>query len=568
MLRELNIKNIALIESLRIEFTRGLNALTGETGAGKSIVVDCVNLALGQRAAREMVRTGEEKGSVRALLDISEAPQAKAYLDGMQIDYDDDYAEISRELNQTGRSVCRINGCAVPLNTLREFSSLLVDLHGQQEHQKLMDAAWHRTYLDGFSGKAAEDAKRELRRAYETCAEARQTLRKLEDDGKTLAQKADILSMQFKEITAAKLKEGEDEELERQCRLYENSEKLAESMRTAYERLYLGGKHLSAQESIRRALDAVNAVADLDPSYAQLAAKIEEALYTVKDIGYEVQSIYEELSFDPEKLERMQDRLELIKKLKRKYGPELSDVIEFAQKARDELESLENIDARREEAAKICEEREKDLKARAEVLSGLRRSNAGALEKEVTQQLKDLGMERTRFEVRLCKTQSITPEGAEDVEFMISPNPGEPLKPLTAIASGGEISRFMLALKVILAQSDGIQTMIFDEIDTGISGRMAQVVGEKMSLLGRDRQVICVTHLAQIAALADTQYVVEKTVSGDRTTSAVTRLDEEGRVKELARLVGGADTAQSGAQYARSMLCGAQARVSELRGGK
>ena len=257
MLKELNIRNIALIDSLRIEFTRGLNALTGETGTGKSIVVDCVNLALGQRAAREMVRTGEEKGSVRALFDLSAAPQARAFLEEAQIDYDDDYAEISRELNQNGRSVCRINGCAVPLNTLKSFSQLLVDLHGQQEHQKLMDIAQHRVYLDGFAGVEATEALSALRSAYEKALEARRELKKLESDEKTLAQKADILSVQLKEIASAKLKEGEDEELERRCKLYENAERSNSSVRTAYERLYLGGKQLSAQESLRRALPGV-----------------------------------------------------------------------------------------------------------------------------------------------------------------------------------------------------------------------------------------------------------------------------------------------------------------------
>ena len=565
MLKELNIRNIALIDSLRIEFTRGLNALTGETGTGKSIVVDCVNLALGQRAAREMVRTGEEKGSVRALFDLSCAPQAKAFLDEAQIDYDDDYAEISRELSQNGRSVCRINGCAVPLNTLKSFSQLLVDLHGQQEHQKLMDTAQHRVYLDGFAGSGALEALIALKSAYEKALEARRALKKLESDEKTLAQKADILSMQLKEITSAKLKEGEDEELERRCKLYENAERLNSSMRTAYERLYLGGKQLSAQESLRRALDAVNAVAELDGQYAALASRIEELLYAVKDVGYEVQSIYEEMSFDPSELERMQDRLEVIKKLKRKYGPELADVMEFAQKAQSELESLENIESRREEARQESGRAEEALKERAKELSRIRQSAAGDLEKRVMEQLKDLGMERTRFEVRFSRRETIGPEGAEDVEFMISPNPGEPLRPLAQIASGGEISRFMLALKVILAASDGIQTMIFDEIDTGISGRMAQIVGEKMSVLGADRQVICVTHLAQIAALADTQFVVEKRVANEKTTSTVLRLDDEGRLKEIARLVGGADTLDSGLTHARRMLDSAKARTKELR---
>ncbi len=568
MLKELNIQSIALIDSLRIEFTRGLNALTGETGTGKSIVVDCMNLALGQRGGREMVRTGEEKGHVRALFDIGDCPQAKAFLDEMQIDYDDGYAEISREISVSGRGICRINGCVTPLGTLKAFSSLLVDLHGQQEHQKLMDAAFHRAYLDGFGGETIEKKRAEVGEAYALYKNACRELEQLSQDERLLNQKSDLLSMQVKEIGAAKLKEGEEEELKRKSTLFENSEKLSQSMRVAYERLYLGGKSLSAQESIKRAADAVAGIANLDQAYADLQGRLEELLYTVKDVGYEVQSIYEELSFDPQEAERVQDRLDLIKKLERKYGPELKDVIEYGNKAKAELDSLNRIDERREEAEKICGECKKELLSVSNELSALRRKAAEGLCRAVTEQLKDLGMERTRFEVRFTPLKEGREDGAEDVEFMISPNPGEPLRPLTEIASGGEISRFMLALKVILAENDGIETMIFDEIDTGISGRMAQTVGEKMALLGAEKQVICVTHLAQIAALADTQFAVEKRVEGERTVSTMKKLDEEGRLSEIARLVGGAEKDLSGTEHARSMLSGARARKTELRGKK
>ena len=568
MLKELNIHSIALINSLRIEFTRGLNALTGETGAGKSIVVDCMNLALGHRGGREMVRTGEEKGWVRALFDIGDSAQAKAFLDEMQIEYDDDYAEISREIGINGRGLCRINGCVVPLGTLKAFTSILVDLHGQQEHQKLMDPAFHRMYLDGFGGHKVEKKRNEVS---EACISYRQTLdelKQLNSDERLLAQKTDMLSMQVKEIADAKLREGEEEELKRKGVLYENSEKLSQSMRVAYERLYLGGKSLSAQESVKRAADAVAGIAELDPAYSDLYARLEELLYAVKDIGYEVQSIYEELSFDPQEAERVQDRLDLIRKLERKYGPELKDVIEYGKKAKDELDGLSRLDERRDAAERACFEKKKALEALGAELTQLRKDAAKDLCRAVSEQLRDLGMDRTRFEVRFTARNEVHQDGAEDVQFMISPNPGEPLRPLDQIASGGEISRFMLALKVILAENDGIETMIFDEIDTGISGRMAQVVGEKMALLGKEKQVICVTHLAQIAALADTQFAVEKRVEGERTLSTVRTLDDEGRLREIARLVGGAETDESGYEHARSMLSGAHARKTEIREAK
>lgn len=564
MLTELTIKNIALIDSLRIDFTRGLNALTGETGTGKSIVVDCVNLCLGHRGGREFVRSGEEKGSVHALFDLSCSPRAVDFLKEAQLESDDDYAEVVRELNSAGRSICRINGFVVPLNTLKEFTSLIVDLHGQQEHQRLMNPANHIGYLDSYAGKELLCQKEKTSNAYKRYLDFKHTLDHLKKEASALSQKYDLLNMQVKEISSAKLKKDEEDELERKSRIYENAEKLNDSIRIAYERVYLGGKNLSAQDSLKKASDALKNVSSIDESYSLLSSHLDDILCQVKDIGFELQSIYEDLSFDPEEAERVQDRLELIKRLKRKYGPEVLDVIEFGKKAKSELSTLENIDALLGEAQKNCDDAFRDLTAESEHLTTLRKQAAGKLESEIKEQLKDLGMQRTEFSISFTKRE-IRSDGAEDVEFMISPNPGEPLRPLADIASGGEISRFMLALKVILASTDGIETMIFDEIDTGISGRMAQTVGEKMSLLGGEKQVICVTHLAQIAALADTEFLVEKHVEDEHTFSRVRKLDDEGRICELTRLIGGAETDESGAEHAKSMLYSARKCAKELR---
>ena len=390
-------------------------------------------------------------------------------------------------------------------------------------------------------------------------------MEQLSKDERELALRIDMLNMQHKEISAARLKEDEETELLQKSRLYENSEKLSENMRIAYERLYAGGKSLSAQDSIKKALDAVNAVADLDPVYQELSIRLEEVLYNVKDLGYEVQSIYEDLSFDPSEAERVQDRLDLIKKLKRKYGPEIADILAYDRQISEEIRKIENIDENRAELEESCRIAFRHLQRCAQELSSARRQYARELEKLVMAQLKDLGMGSTVFQVEFRPKEEITANGMEDIEFVASTNPGEPLKPLASIASGGEISRFMLALKVILAENDGIETMIFDEIDTGISGRMAQTVGEKMSLLGKNKQVICVTHLAQIAALADTQFAVEKTVEEGRTGSHVRLLDENGRLSEIARLTGGAESAKTNLEHAHSMLAGAAARRESIR---
>ena len=564
MLLELDIHNIALIDSLRIELTRGLNALTGETGAGKSIVVDSVNLALGHRGGREMVRAGTEKARVRALFDIGECGKAKQFLDEIGIEYDDGFAEVTREITNQGKSLCRVNGALVPVNTVREFTSLLIDLHGQQEHQRLLNVREHMEYLDAFGGKELLELRSETQEAYSAYSELKAELERLSQDEKTLSQRQDTLEMQLKEIKSAKLKKGEEEELERQSRLFENSEKLSQNVRTAYERLYLGGKSISAQESIERALNALNEISDLDEKYAELSERLEEALSQVKDIGYEMQTAFEELSFDPAQADRVYERLEKLKKLRRKYGPEISDVIEYARKAQEELDELANIDFRRDELTAKLEEAEKALYQAASKLTAARSAAAKGLEKAIMEQLKDLGMEKAVLRVQLTPIPPCA-RGAEEVEFVISTNPGEPMKPLRDIASGGEMSRFMLALKVVLAAGDGIETLIFDEIDTGISGRMAQTVGEKLALLAGDRQVICVTHLAQIAALSDTQFMVEKHQEGERTVSMVRRLDDEGRLKEVTRLIGGESSDESAVNHARVLLSRAVQTKKELR---
>ncbi|MBQ3079121.1 MAG: DNA repair protein RecN [Clostridia bacterium] len=559
MLLELNIQNIALIERLRIEFGRGLNVLTGETGAGKSIVVDCVNLALGGRADRDLIRTGEERACVRALFDIAGNENAVRYLNELGVDTQDGLAEVSREITRSGRNVCRVNGAMLLLSQIKTFTAFLVDLHGQHEHQALIDSERHIDFLDSFGAEEISVLKAGAQDAYQAYSDIRRQLEKLNVDESERARRFDSLSFQVKEITGAKLKEDEEEALEQKNRLYENAEKISSHLRTAYERVYIGGKSISAQESIKRALDAMRSIEDIDERYRQLAARLDEIYYTVTDVGYELQDASEETEFDPSEAEKTADRLDLIKRLKRKYGPELKDVIEFGKKAGEELKRLSRADEAREELEDSLKNEKTRLLKACEALTDARKRAAQELCQRVIGQLSDLGMGRTRFDARFEIRKTPQSDGADDVEFIISPNPGEPMKPLSSIASGGELSRIMLAIKAISAENEGVDTMIFDEIDTGISGRMAQTVGEKMCMLGKSRQVICVTHLAQIAALGDNHYLVEKTVTGEHTGSSVRKLTEEGRIGEIARLVGGADEGESGRMHAVNMLSSAQA---------
>ena len=559
MLLELTIRNIALIESLRIEFAQGFNVLTGETGAGKSIVVDCVNLALGGRADRDMIRTGAERGSVEALFDISENAQALRLAEELGVEADGGVVCVSRELSRSGRNLCRIAGTVLPLTALRQFTALLVDVHGQHEHQALMNPQRHMDFLDAFGDEAHEKLREQVRAAHAARAETASSLRALLKDAAERERLIDMLSFQVQEIEAAKLKSGEEEKLERKLKMLENAEKVRDGVETAYQLTYGGyGGATSAQEALLRASDALQAIAGLDPRFDRLSGELRNLYYAVQEAGSELQAISEELSFDPRLMDRIADRLDLISRLERKYGATEAEVIAFGESARARLESVQSGDARIAELKKQLKAQDLTLREACAALTESRRALAAVLEEGIVGQLKDLGMARTRFRVEFRALEKPCANGADEIEFLISPNPGEPLRPLAAIASGGELSRMMLALKTLSLNRGGVDSMVFDEIDTGVSGRMAQVVGEKMRDIAATKQVLCVTHLPQIAALGDAHFQVEKRAEGERTRTNVVRLDEDGRVHELSRLVGGAADSESSLSHARHMLMDAR----------
>ena len=566
MLLELTIRNIALIESLRIEFAQGFNVLTGETGAGKSIVVDSVNLALGGRADREMIRTGAEKGSVEALFDISNNPEALGMAETLGVDTDGGLVCVSRELSRSGRNICRIAGTALPLSTLKSFTALLVDVHGQHEHQALMNPARHMDFLDAFGDEQHQKCLQKVRAAHTARAETAGKLRKLIKDAAERERLIDILSFQVQEITAARLKPGEEEKLERKLKMLENAEKVRNGVETAYQLTYTGdGRNLSAQESVLRAADAMQGIAGIDPRFARLAEELRSIYYSVQEAGNELQTLSEELSFDPQLMDKISNRLDLISRLERKYGATEEDVIAFGNDARARLESIQSGDAQIAELKKLLKAQDHELHTSCDALTASRRALADELESGLLLQLQDLGMARTRFSVSFRTLEKPNETGADEIEFMISPNPGEPLRPLAAIASGGELSRIMLALKTLALDRGGVDSMVFDEIDTGVSGRMAQVVGEKMCAIALKKQVLCVTHLPQIAALGNAHFRVEKRSDGERTLTNVIRLDQEGRVRELSRLVGGAEDSESSLAHARHMLDEAEKTAETLR---
>ena len=565
MLVELTIKNIALIESLRIEFAQGFNVLTGETGAGKSIVVDSINLALGGRADREMIRTGAERGMVQALFDVSGNPRAQAVLQELDIESDDGLIAIRRELSRSGRNICRVCDVVVPLATLKQLTATLMDIHGQHEHQALMNPAKHLDFLDAFGGEAHAAARDKVAALYAGRSHIAAELKRLMNDVSERERLVDVLTFQVQEISAAKLKPGEEQKLEKKLSVLENAEKIRQSVEGAYNLVYQGdGRAPSAQEALLQSADAMDRIGPLNERYAALAGRLRELYYGAQDVGYELQALLDDLDFEPDLLDKVAARLDTIKKLERKYGATVEEVIEFGAQAADRLNGIKGSDASMSALKKRYKEADNALRDACAELTAIRRASAAQLSERICQQLKDLGMGKTRFEVRVEPLAKPTAAGMDGVEFLISPNPGEPLRPLASIASGGEISRVMLALKAISVDSEGVDAMIFDEIDTGVSGRMAQVVGEKMCLIAKTRQVLSVTHLPQIAALGDTHFLVEKVAGKDRTDTHVRLLDEEGRVRELSRLVGGAEDSESSLSHGAHMLKEAVERKQSL----
>ncbi|MBR0465042.1 MAG: DNA repair protein RecN [Clostridia bacterium] len=562
MLLEMNIRNIALIDRLRIEFQEGLNVLTGETGAGKSIVIDSVNLALGGRADRDLIRSGADKASVQAVFDVRGHERVLSQLNEWGYETDDGLLAVSREMSASGRNLCRIAGEVATLSQLRQLTGLLVELHGQHEHQELMSPARHLAILDAFGGEDHQNLLKTVQSAYGRYASDRREYEKLQEALRDKAITKAVLERQLGEILSLKIKPGEDKTLEQRFKLMENAEKIQTRVERAFSLVYEGSDRApSVQEALKKASNAMQAISDIDSRYEAMAEKLQDMYYAAQDAGYELQDMLEGLEFDPATYDKVGSRLDAIERLKDLYGPTLDDVLRFRDVTQARLDELEGGDERLQDLRQSLQQSREELKRACGALTASRKALAGTFEESVISQLRDLGMEKVRFTVRFASLneEKMTAYGADAVEFLISPNPGEPLKPLSATASGGELSRVMLAIKTVMAQKDGVGTIIFDEIDTGVSGRMAQAVGEKMCAIGAHRQVIAVSHLPQIAALGDAHFAVEKNVENGRTLTTVRLLDDDGRVRELSRLVGGAGDPQSSINHAKSLLSGGQA---------
>ena len=565
MLVSMTVRNIALIEHVHIDFHQGLHVLTGETGAGKSIVVDSINLVLGERADRSLIRSGCEKASVEALVNISGSPQVQELLASQALEAEGRLMSIQREITMGDRNLCRVCGVIVPLAFLRQVSALLVDIHGQHEHQSLLDVKNHIGFLDSFGDEAFQAQQAKVAELYHIWKQSSQAFSALRKESAQRDQRLAFISGRVKELEAAQIEAGEAEKLAAEKARFAGAEKINGAVQDAYHAVLAGDAQTGAALRLKTAADAMAAIAGFDEKYRSLAERLSTAYYEVEEMGLELRDALAELNFDPERNEAVQERLDMIRRLERRFGMPADELVDHAQELAQELSRLETMEDRLKRAEADYKTKLLAYRQEAGLLTGLRKALARRFEALMEGQLKDLGMGQTHFACVFAAPGSeekrVVPSenGDDHVEFFIAPNLGEPLKPLEKIASGGELSRLMLALKAAGASRNLVPCMIFDEVDTGISGIVASVVAEKMAQIAHYRQVICVTHLAQIAAMADYQYRVEKHVVGERTVTNVAELDGEQRVGEIARLVGSVDqNAQSGFLHARSMLSSAR----------
>lgn len=550
MLTSLKIENVAIIESAAIEFGCGLNVLTGETGAGKSIVIDSINAILGERTSRDIIRTGAQSAKVYAVFeDVNE--RVRNFLDENGIDCEDGVLIINRTLSREGKNVCRINGAPVTVSMLREIGGELIDIHGQHDNQSLLSPEKHCGFVDSFAGNA--DLITVYREKYGRLCEIRSKLKKLTTDESSKSQRIDFLTYQIDELEKAEITIGERDELKARKSLINNSQKVIESLNIAYEALKADGAGIDMITDAES--EIANASAYME-TLGEASEKITDIRYELEDIAETVRDAMTEVDFDPSELEDIDERLDLLYRLSKKYGDTEEEMLEYLEKARAELDNI----AFSEERVKELQKQEKEALAETETaackLTESRKTAGEKLSNAICSELEFLDMPNVRFVVK-CNDIGLTENGKDEIEFLISANAGEEPKPLAKIASGGELSRIMLAIKNVLAETDGVDTMIFDEIDTGVSGRAAQKIAMKLRSASKGRQVICVTHLAQIAAQGDVHLYISKSVSDGKTYTNIKSLIEEERVAEIARIMGGMEITKLQLESAREMLANA-----------
>lgn len=564
MLKELYIKNVAVIEEVRIDFRKGFNVLTGETGAGKSILIDSINMALGGKAGKELVRTGCERAAVNACFSSNEA--VNNYLEECGIETDDDVI-LTRQLSAESKSSARINGMTVTSAVLREVGRLLCDIHGQNDNHFLLSNRYHISYLDSYA--KLDDLKTSYEEAYTKLKRVSEKINSLSKDEAEKQRRAEMLQFQINDIDSAKLKKGELSSIEERLTFLSNIEKILSEASTAHSALYSAEDN--AYDLLNRSSKALSEAAQYDSKLSEASRRLESALIEIEDISGELGSYIGRVDFDEGEFNELNERMELINSLKRKYGATEEEILAYRDKLYAELSELQGSEEMLDKLLKEEAQLRKSAEDTASILSARRTEAAERLSKEIMEELKELDMPKVVFSVRVtqkCDDNGqfrLHSNGFDEVEFLISANPGEELKPLAKIASGGELSRIMLALKSVFADTDDAETLIFDEIDTGVSGRAAQKIAEKLSRLSLKKQVFSITHLAQLASMADAHYLIHKTSDESSTVTSVKLLSKEERIGELARIIGGAYITELTVSNASEMLSMAEKQRSAFK---
>lgn len=550
MLLEISIKNFAIIEEISLNFEKGMTVLTGETGAGKSIIIDAMNMMLGSRATTDVIRHGAPKAEIEGLFAVESNRHLTALFEEQGLEWTDELI-IRREILQNGRSVSRINGQMVNLSVLKAVGQHLVDIHGQHDQEELMRPQLHITMLDEFGDAAFFQTKAAYRQTFEDYKRLRKQVVELQRNQQENKARIEMLEFQIAEIEAAALEVEEDVRLEQERQRLLNHKMIADTLTNAYT--MLDAEEFSSLSNVRSAMNDLESIEEYDPSYKELSSQLSETFYALEDITKRLEDVVDGLEFDGNRLMQVESRLDLIHSITRKYGGQVKDVLEYLAQITKEYSLLTGSDLSSEELEKELKRLEKSLVTLAQDLSDQRHALAQALENEIQQELADLYMDKARFQVRFSKAK-FNREGNEAVEFYISTNPGEDFKPLVKVASGGELSRLMLAIKSAFSRKEGKTSIVFDEVDTGVSGRVAQAIAAKIHKIGQNGQVLAISHLPQVIAAADYQFYIEKISDAHSTVSTVRLLNREERIEEIAKMLAGEDLTEAARQQAEQLL--------------
>ncbi|GEK88765.1 DNA replication and repair protein RecN [Alkalibacterium putridalgicola] len=559
MLESLRINNFAIIEELFLDFKEGMTVLTGETGAGKSIIIDAVGLLAGGRGSTEFVRFGSKKCVLEGEFSFRPSAELMALFSEHEIEHEANTLLVQREIFTSGRTVCRINGSIVTIAVLKEIGSHLIDIHGQNEHQELMVTEYHSHLLDYFGPKELLKLKKEYQDVFHDFKQLTRERDQWVFNEQELAQRLDILRYQVDEIEAAQLHPNEEEELLEEEKKLANHQAIVEALSSSYAALQ--GEEYSGLDSVGQAMEKMAAVENIDESFKQISESLSTAFFQLQEAASDIYSELDGLEYDEERLNEIETRLNFIQQLKRKYGNSVEAILDHFEKSDKELKSLENREEQVDGLSKKIKTAQTQARKLAEELSAIRKETAVELENSIQEQLKELYMEKVKFQVAFKGPEAagadepvLTEQGIDKIEFFVSTNPGEPLKALSKVASGGELSRMMLAMKTIFSQSQGITSIIFDEVDTGVSGRVAQAIADKIYSVAKHSQVLCITHLPQVAAMADQHLYIKKTTDDERTQTSVERLMENDRVEEIARMLSGDELTQLTKETASELL--------------